>query len=200
MVYEWCYFWGIFCSSITHAGCWIDVLQCIVWCKNHRYCDGIVITGYTFYLYSIALWANLWFPPSLTCFFYFILSHTQIHSLNSLLLSTKRSIDISFPSVITTSYNRRTHSYIFSVCVCRHAGDNVSVCVLLILSIVSSLIISPPPRHGHQLLRGAIIWNWFSPPPHLEPGSEYKMLLWQDSRMKANDKGLSASEALQFWK
>ena len=51
------------------------------------------------------------------------------------------------------------------VCVCRHAGDNVSVCVLLILSIVSSLIISPPPRHGHQLLRGAIIWNWFSRPP-----------------------------------
>lgn len=43
-------------------------------------------------------------------------------------------------------------------------SDNVSLCVLLILSIVSSLIISPPPRHSHQLLRGAIIWNWFSPP------------------------------------
>lgn len=50
------------------------------------------------------------------------------------------------------------------MCVFRHAADNVSECVLLTLSIVSSLIISPPPRHGHQLLRGAIIWNWFSPP------------------------------------
>lgn len=162
--------------------------------QNHRYCDGTGIAGY---IDSIVLGANLWFPSWLTCLFYLIVSNTQTHMPNSLLLSTKRSSDVSFPSVITTSYCRRTHSYIFSVC--RHAGDNVSVCVLLILSIVSSLIISPPPRHGHQLLRGAIIWNWFSP-PHTEPGSEYKMLLWQDRRMKANDKGLSASEALQFCK
>lgn len=42
------------------------------------------------------------------------------------------------------------------------------------------------------------------PPPnthtHTKPGSEYKMLLWQDRRMKANDKGLSASKAPDFCK
>lgn len=89
-------------------------------------------------------------------------------------------------SLITTSYWRNTHSYISSVC--RHAGDNVSVCVLLILSIVSSLIISPLPRHGHQLLKGVIIWNWFSP-LHMEPGSEYKCSFGQTEEWKLMIKG-----------
>lgn len=96
------------------------------------------------------------------------LLYSATHILKSLLLITKGSGDVSFPSVITASYYKHTHTLRNPVCVCvcvfRHAADNVSECVLLTLSIVSSLIISPPPRHGHQLLRGAIIWNWFSPP------------------------------------
>lgn len=76
-------------------------------------------------------------------------------------------------SEVSTSHHKRERWCLFSLSNHRqllqtHILRNpVCVCVfrvLLTLSIVSSLIISPPPRHGHQLLRGAIIWNWFSPP------------------------------------
>lgn len=147
--------------------------------------------GYTLYLdYNVL--GNVPMIFTFTCFFYiffklinFLISlntdtHTQLFTPQC-----KKEQWCLFP----TRYYRCTHAVTSLVCVgvCRHAGDNVLVCVLLILSIVSSLIISSPPRHGHQLLRGAIIWNWFSPPTSHGPGSEYKILLWQERRMKAND-------------
>lgn len=109
-------------------------------------------------LNGIIMWANLWFHlPIVFCH-----THSEVSTSHH-----KRERWCLF-SLSNHRQLLQTHTHTEEPCVCvcvfRHAADNVSECVLLTLSIVSSLIISPPPRHGHQLLRGAIIWNWFSPP------------------------------------
>lgn len=179
--------------------CFALICTCWVWCiELHSItCCVMAYLLWCTHPILIALYCELTYDFH-TCLLIPFYTHRHTHSA----VSTPQHRKEQWCLLPLSNHHRllQTHTHrvisLGCVCVCLLAcSDNVSVCVLLTLSIVSSLIISPPPRHGHQLLRGAIIWNWFSP-PHAEPGSKYKMLLWQDRRMKANDKGLSASEAL----
>lgn len=158
---------------------------------RHR-CDG----G-DYWLHSlphiIVLPPVLWLPQLFPCLFHMHTLHTR-HAVMCPSLSNHQ------PQLPTRT---------LCVCVCVGEGQSLFQCVLLRLSIASSLIISPSHRLGHQLLRVAIIWDWFSPSPstphtgarprththtHVRPQNR-KM-----ARQNANDKGLTASEAPQCCK